>query len=516
MTDAQLSFSVQQGEKGPELTTTVDLSTLEAHLWESANILRGPVDAADFKTYIFPLLFFKRISDAYDEEIAEALEESGGDQDYALFPENHRFQIPDECHWEDIRARTTNVGQALQTAFREIEKANPRTLYGIFGDAQWSNKERLSDALLRDLIDHFSLLPLGNNNIQADILGQAYEYLIKKFADATNKKAGEFYTPRSIVRLMINILDPREGETIYDPACGTGGMLLEAVHHVQQAGGRVQMLWGRLFGQEKNLTTSSIARINLFLHGVEDFQIVRGDTLRRPAFFEGDHLGVFDCVIANPPFSLKKWGEDLWVNDPYNRNFAGVPPKSSGDFAWVQHMIKSMAPGAGRMAVVLPHGALFRMGAEGKIRRTILKRDLLEAVIGLGPNLFYGTGLAASILVFRVKKTPIRQGKVLIIDASERYRKGRNQNTLESEHGDQIYRWYQDYQDVDGACRVVSLEEIAENDWNLNIPRYVEPVIEEETITVEEAVANLEQALTEAYAAEERLKQLLQEAGLTE
>lgn len=381
-----MAFALQ----GFSLGHPLDLSSLESHLWEAANILRGPVDAADFKTYIFPLLFFKRISDVYDEEVAQALEESSGDEDYAHFPENHRFQIPEGGHWQDIRARTTNMGQALQRALREIEKANPRTLYSIFGDAQWSNKERLSDELLCDLIEHFSQLSLSNRAVDSDVLGQAYEYLIKKFADATNKKAGEFYTPRSIVRLMINILDPREGETIYDPACGTGGMLLEAVHHVKESNGNAKTLWGKLYGQEKNLTTSAIARINLFLHGVEDFHIERSDTLRQPAFFEGDHLATFDCVIANPPFSLERWGEDLWINDPYGRNFAGLPPRTSGDYAWVQHMIISMAVKTGRMAVVLPHGALFRMGVEGKIRQKIVEMDVLEAVIGLGPNLFYG------------------------------------------------------------------------------------------------------------------------------
>jgi len=494
--------------------STVSLSTLESHLWEAANILRGPVDAADFKTYIFPLLFFKRISDVYDEETEQALEESGGDQDYALFPENHRFQIPQGCHWQDVRGKTTNVGQALQRALREIEKANPRTLYGIFGDAQWSNKERLSDELLRDLIEHFSQLPLANRDVESDVLGQAYEYLIKKFADATNKKAGEFYTPRSVIRLMINILDPREGETIYDPACGTGGMLLESVHHVRESGGNIKTLWGKLYGQEKNLTTSAIARINLFLHGVEDFQIVRGDTLRQPAFFEGDRLATFDCVIANPPFSLERWGEDVWVNDPYGRNFAGLPPRKSGDYAWVQHMLKSMAARGGRMAVVLPHGALFRMGVEGAMRRKILEIDVLDAVIGLGPNLFYGTGLAACILVFRARKKAERKQRVLIVDASRLFKKGRNQNTLEAEHIDQIFAWYRGYVDVPGAAQVVSLDEIAQNDWNLNIPRYVEPVTEETTISIEEAIANLRRALGKAYASEDRLKELLRQSGL--
>ncbi len=494
----------------------ISLPRLESHLWESANILRGPVDAADFKTYIFPLLFFKRVSDVYDEEFQQALDESEGDREYAAFPENHRFQVPEGCHWRDVRERTTNVGQAIQHALREIEKANPNTLFGIFGDAQWANKERLSDALLCDLIEHFSALPLGNQAIRSDILGQAYEYLIKQFADATNKKAGEFYTPRSVVRLMVQILDPREGETIYDPACGTGGMLLEAVHHVSETGGNPRLLWGRLFGQEKNLTTSTIARINLFLHGVEDFHIVRGDTLRDPAFFQDDSLAQFDCVIANPPFSLERWGEDIWANDRFGRNFAGVPPRKYGDYAWVQHMIRSMAPVSGRMAVVLPHGALFRMGVEGKMRRALLEMDLIEAVIGLGPNLFYGTGLAACILVLRQRKAAEHRRRVLFVDASSVFRRGRNQNTLEPEHAKQIYAWYRDYADVDGRTRVVSLDEIAANDWNLNIPRYVPPEQTAATVTVEEALAQLRQTLEEAYTAEDRLQSLLTAAGLLE
>lgn len=495
-------------------TTTTSLAQLKSHLWEAANILRGPVDAADFKTYIFPLLFFKRISDVHDEEYRAALAESGGDEEYARFPQNYRFQIPHECHWNDVRKVTTNVGQALQKAMRCIETANPDTLYGIFGDAQWTNKDRLSDALLRNLIEHFSRINLGNEAAEADILGQSYEYLIKKFADLTNKKAGEFYTPRAVVRLMVNILDPHEGETIYDPACGTGGMLLEAVHHVCEAHGDDRTLWGKLFGQERNLTTSAIARMNLFLHGAEDFQIVRDDTLRRPAFFSGDNLATFDCVIANPPFSLEKWGEEVWTSDPFGRNFAGMPPAKSGDYAWVQHMIRSMAPGTGRMAVVLPHGVLFRMGKEGAIRKKILGMDLLEAVIGLGPNLFYGTGLAACVLVFRQRKSDDRKKKVLIIDASKEYRTGRAQNELLPEHVDRIYGRYRDFADVEGVARVVTFEEIALNDYNLNIPRYVEPKIEEEVPTVEEALQQLRESAEAAFAAEERLIGILKREGL--
>ena len=492
----------------------ISLSQLESHLWEAANILRGPVDAADFKTYVFPLLFFKRISDVHDEEYQAALAEAGGDEEYARFPQNYRFQIPEDCHWRDVRAVTSNVGQALQKAMRGIEKANPETLYAIFGDAQWTNKDRLSDALLKDLIEHFSRINLGNQAAQADILGQSYEYLIKKFADATNKKAGEFYTPRPIVRLMVNILDPQERESIYDPACGTGGMLLEAVHHVRENHGDDRTLWGKLFGQEKNLTTSAIARMNLFLHGAADFQIVRGDTLRQPAFFSGDNLATFDCVIANPPFSLEKWGEEVWTSDPYGRNFAGMPPAKSGDYAWVQHMIKSMAPKTGRMAVVLPHGALFRMGKEGDIRQKILGMDLLEAVIGLGPNLFYGTGLAACILVLRQRKQKDRKNKVLILDASREYKTGRAQNELLPEHVTRIYEWYRGFKDVPGVARVVTLDEIAANDHNLNIPRYVEPKLEQETLTVAQAMKRLQRSAEAAFAADEKLVAILAREGL--
>ncbi len=490
------------------------ISKLESHLWEAANILRGPVDAADFKTYIFPLLFFKRISDVYDEEYKAALSESGGDEEYAEFPQNYRFQIPENCHWNDVRTVNMNVGQALQNAFRGIEKANPDTLFSIFGDAQWTNKERLSDALLRDLIEHFSRINLANGVSKADILGQSYEYLIKKFADLTNKKAGEFYTPRSIVRLMVNILDPGEGESIYDPACGTGGMLLESIHHVREKHGDDRTLWGRLFGQEKNLTTSTIARMNLFLHGASDFKIARGDTLRSPAFFSGDNLATFDCVIANPPFSLEKWGEEAWLKDPFGRNFAGMPPAKTGDYAWVQHMVKSMSPRTGRMAVVLPHGALFRANKEGEIRKKILGMDLLEAVIGLGPNLFYGTGLAACILVFRQHKTIDRKNRVMILDASHEYKSGRAQNELLPEHFERIYSWYKDYKDVEGIARVVTLDEITTNNFNLNITRYIEPKAKQEVLSVEQATKNLEESAKAAFTAEEKLIIILQREGL--
>jgi type I restriction enzyme M protein len=314
--------------------------------------------------------------------------------------------------------------------------------------------------------------------------------------------------------MLVNILDPQEGETVYDPACGTGGMLIEVVQHVEASGGRVQLLWGKVFGQEKNLTTAAIARMNLFLHGVEDFDVVRGDTLRDPAFFVGDELATFDCVIANPPFSLEKWGEEVWAGDRFGRDFAGVPPKKSGDLAWVEHMVKSMAAKSGRLAVVLPQGALFRGGAERRIRRHLLEADLVEAVIGLAPNLFYGTGLAACVMVLRQRKAPERAGQVLVVDASTLFRRGRNQNTLEDEHRERIEQLYAAFADEPGVAHVADRDELAAKDFDLNISRYVVPVNDEDLPTLEEATANLETSLGEAYAAEDRLLELLRAEGL--
>ncbi|MDA3807923.1 MAG: class I SAM-dependent DNA methyltransferase [Thiomicrorhabdus sp.] len=483
------------------------LSQLEQYLSKAAWILKGPVDASDFKVYIFPLLFFKRISDVYDEEFRTALEESDGDKEYASLPEMHRFEIPESCHWTNVRETTTNVGQAIEAALRGIEQANQEFLYGIFGDAQWSNKNKLSDRLLIDLIEHFSQYTLGNENVDPDMLGNAYEYLIKHFADLVNKKAGEFYTPRSVVHLLGLILDPHEGETIYDPACGTGGMLLECVNDLKNNKEDYRTL--KLYGQEKNLTSSSIARMNMFLHGIEDFEILRGDTLRNPAFFVADGLQTFDCVIANPPFSLKEWGAENWANDPYGRNIAGVPPKGNGDMAWVQHMVKSMNS-TGRMTVVLPHGALFRKGAEGRIRQALLEMDLLEAVIGLGPNVFYGTQLAACVMVFKQNKEPEKKKKVLFIDASDQIRVGRAQNFLEPKNVEQIYSWYRDNADVENYVKVASMDDLQENDFNLNIPLYVEKIIEDNLPSVDEAMTQLKQAWQESLAAEEKFKSILQ------
>lgn len=497
-------------------TNNEDTQKLYNYIYQGCNILRGPIYPEEYKTYIFPLLFYKRLCDEYSREYASALKISDGDEKYALFPENHRFQVPEGSHWNDIRSKVENIGHAIQTAFRSIEKANPRNLFTIFSDfddAKWSNRERLSDERLKNLIEHFSSLNLDDAHCAVDVLGHAYEYLIKKFADITNKKAGEFYTPRPVVSLLVRILDPKPGETVYDPACGTGGMLIESRYHIQDKSDETICL-GKIFGQEKNLTTSAIARMNLYLHGAEDFYIYRGDTLRNPAFIAQDQLKKFDCVISNPPFSLENWGDDVWAGDRYGRDFWGVPPSSSGDFAWVEHMVKSMRPRSGRMAVVLPQGVLFRAAKEGKIRQLLIESDLLDTVIGLGPNLFYGTGLSACILVLRMTKSPNVKGKVLFVDASSIYKKGRAQNELLIEDVDEIYDLASNYAGVDGLSRLISFEEIKQNDYNLNITRYIAPPVTEDILTLPQAINDLRESLAIAEQAEKRFKDLLIKEGL--
>jgi type I restriction enzyme M protein len=406
---------------------------LESRLLAAADSLRGPVDPTDFKACVFPLLFFKRLSDAWDAEHAAAVADYGDSVPPEALPDYHRFALPPECHWRDLRRVGENVGHALQLILDHIQEANPRTLAGIFGEVAWANKERLPEPNLLNLVDVFDRTALGPADVPGDVLGDAYEYLLRYFADASGKKAGEFFTPRAVVRLLTRLLDPQPGESIYDPACGSGGMLVEAIGEVRDAGADARTL--RLFGQEVNLTTAAIARMILFLHDIEEFTVVRGDTLRDPKYVDArGGLRRFDVVISNPPFSLKKWGAETWANDPHGRAFCGVPPAGNGDYAWIEHMLSSVASSAGRVGVVMPNGALFRGGQEGAIRECLVGSDLLDAVVGLPPNLFYSTSIPACLLIFRTTEAKRHRGKVLFVDASERFTKGRPSHWTEKSH----------------------------------------------------------------------------------
>ncbi len=471
-----MSKNHQLKELLPDKTVTgtrpsrISQAQLESYLWGAATRLRGVIDAGDYKQFIFPLLFFKRVSDVYDEEFESALAESGGDVDYAKFADHHRFQIPEGAHWRDVRNTSSNVGQALQNAMRAIETANPR-LYGIFGDAQWTNKERLSDATLRDLIEHFSTLTLSVANVPEDELGQAYEYLIKKFADDSGHTAAEFYTNRTLVHLMTLMLEPQPGESIYDPTCGSGGMLVSALTQLKKEGKEHRTL--KLFGQERNLMTSAIARMNLFLHGIEDFKVERGDTLADPKLLEEDRLRQFDVVLANPPYSIKQWNRAVWESDPFGRNIYGVPPQGRADYAFFQHIIKSLKLDTGRCAILFPHGVLFR-DEERQMRAKLVEHDVIECVLGLGPNLFYNSPMEACVVVCRTRKAKERRGKILLINAVGEVTRERAQSFLKEEHIDKILETYRSYKDVEGFARVATLDEIRSHDHNLSIPLYVQ------------------------------------------
>lgn len=502
--DQELKDSIAENEK-------ITSQKLFAHLFEACNILRGPINQDEFKDYVTPILFFKRISDVYDEETQEALELSGGDEEFASFDENHSFVIPEGCHWKDLRNASQDVGKIIVKAMNGIERANPDTLSGVFSsfdDVTWTDKTKLTDERLKDLIEHMSKLKVGNKNYSADVMGDAYEYLIKKFADLSKKNAGEYYTPRTIVKLMVMLMDPKPGDTVYDPACGTGGMLIEAIRHI----GDKQMTYGRIYGQENNLSTSAIARMNLFLHGASDFKVAQGDTLRTPKFIEHGQLQKFNCVLANPPFGQEKWGADSFESDKYGRNIWGCPSDSSADFAWLQHMIKSMKPMDGKVAVVLPQGVLFHSGKEGDIREQLIKSDLIEAVVALAGGIFYGTGVSACILLLNNYKRPEHKGKVCLIDATNIYTPKRAQNVMEEKDINEVFKLYQDYKDVIEKCKIVSIADIDAVGNTLAVNTYIEKK-KQEVVAPEIVRAQYFEALKNVKEAENKMKKLLIQGG---
>ena len=451
------------------MSETISQVELESYLWGAATILRGLVDAGDYKQFVFPLLFFKRLSDVWDGDFNQALADSE-DADYARDMANERFVIPDGAHWKDVRLTVKHVGQAIQKAMQAIEGANPGRLQGIFGDAPWPNQDRLPDPTLKDLLEHFSTVTLTLENVPEDELGNAYEFLIKKFADDSGHTAQEFYTNRTLVHLMAQMLDPKAEESIYDPTCGTGGMLISALAEVKRNGGEYRTL--KLYGQERNHMTAAIARMNLVLHGLEDYAVVRGDTLDNPGFVEHDTLRTFDVVLANPPYSIKQWNREGFQADPWGRNFLGTPPQGRADYAFFQHILKSLHPQTGRCAILFPHGVLFRR-EEAEMRQKLVQADLVDCVLGLGPNLFYNSPMEACVVICRTAKPPERRGKVLFIDGVKEVARVQAQSFLKPEHQTRVLKAYQDFVDAPGFARVATLEEIAEQEYSLSIPLYV-------------------------------------------
>jgi type I restriction enzyme M protein len=489
----------------------ITLGKLEAHLWESANLLRGSIDAADYKNYIFGLLFLKRLSDVFDEE-GEKIEKETGDKELAWkTPDEHEFFVSPKAHWNYIKTKTQNLGEVLNKANEFLEERNVGKLEGVLSSTDFNDKDRLPDEILSKLIAHFSKISLRNDNLaDPDILGRAYEYLIAQFADDAGKKGGEFYTPKEVVKLLVELLDPQERMRICDPTCGSGGMLIQAAYYLREN----KRNWKNisLYGQERNIVTWAICKMNMLLHGIMA-TLEKGDTLRKPKLLREDgRLMEFDIVIANPPFSLKNWGYEEAEHDPYRRFRFGIPPKGYGDYAFVQHMIATLNP-SGKMGVVLPHGALFRGGAEGKIRQGILEEDLVEAVIGLPSNLFYGAGIPACLFIVNKKKPKEHKGKVFFLYGANDYLEGKNQNKLREQDVRKIVDAYRGYKTIDKYCRPISLDEIRSNEYNLNIARYIDVTEEEEVIDVQSVIDELKELKKKRSVTETKMHDFLKELG---
>jgi type I restriction enzyme M protein len=496
-----------------KMGSRLTLPQLEAFLWKSADILRGKIDSSDYKKYIFGLLFYKRMSDVWDEEYKETFE-AFGNEEISRADYNHRFQVPKECRWSAIEEHAANIGVKLNAIFEKLANANSPRLDKIFEDLDFANKDRFPNETLQRLINHFSQYNFGNTYINSDLLGDAYEYLIKQFAADAGKKGGEFYTPREVERVIVNILKPHKKDHIYDPTVGSGGFLLEAFNYLKNKEDEHVARTLYLYGQEMNIDTFAIAKINMFLHGLDSADIERGDTLANPQFLNPNgSLRTFDIVVANPPYSIKDWEYEMFKSDKYGRiNGYDMPPNKNADYAFVLHIIKSMNTN-GRAGVVLPHGVLFRGGSEARIREQILKNDLLEAVIAMPAKLFYGVGIPVAILIFNKNKPTSHKNKVLFVDAEKDYSEGKNQNSLRVQDITKIVRAYDVYANVEKYSRVVEMKEIAENEYNLNVRQYIDSTEQEEVIDVKAVWQELAKLETERQAIDKKVAGYIKDLG---
>ena len=499
-------------------TNDLTQNTINAAVWDACDTFRGTVDPSIYKDYVLTMLFLKYVSDVWQDHYEEYKAQYGDHPE--LIEEmlkNERFVLPASANFyalHDKRHQPGN-GERIDKALHAIEDANLGKLRDVFQDISFnSNKmgdEQQKNDILRHLLEDFAKpeLNLRPSRVgQLDIIGNAYEFLIKNFASTSGKKAGEFYTPPEVSSLMAQLMEPQEGDEICDPTCGSGSLLMKCGRLVRERAGSRKYA---LYGQEAIGSTWALAKMNMFLHGEDNHRVEWGDTLRNPKLLDSPtSLKHFDIVVANPPFSLEKWGQEGADADPFGRFRRGVPPRTKGDYAFILHMVETMKPRSGRMAVVVPHGVLFRGAAEGRIRRKLIEENLLDVVIGLPEKLFYGTGIPAAVLVFRKHKT---DDKVLFIDASRDYQDGKNQNYLRASDLQRILDTVLARQSADKYSYLASPAEIAGNDYNLNIPRYVDTFEEEEAIDLMAVRREREQLKAELAQLEEQMAGYLKELG---
>lgn len=494
------------------MTQKLTQDKINTTVWKACDTFRGVLDPAQYKDYILTMLFVKYISDVFNEKKEEYQKKYNNDTvrvDRALMHE--RFKMPADTSFDYLyeHRNADNLGELINVALENIEEANRAKLEKVFRNIDFNSEPNLGQTKdrnrrLKNLLSDFAVLNLRPSNLDGnDVIGDAYEYLIKNFAASAGKKAGEFYTPPEVSTLLAKLVEPKEGDRICDPTCGSGSLLLKAAKEV----GSTNV---SLSGQEVNGSTWALARMNMFLHAMDNAQIEWGDTINNPLHKEEDKLKKFDVVVANPPFSLDKWGAENATADEYNRFFRGVPPKSKGDYAFVTHMIETINE-HGKVGVLVPHGVLFRGSSEGKIRKALIDENLLKAVIGLPANLFFGAGIPAVILVF--DKAKGENTDVLFIDASREYESGKNQNKLRQQDIDRIFATYKAWETIDKYSSLASKEEIVENDYNLNIPRYVDTFEEEEPIDIATTQKEITQIKEQLSKVENQMKHFLTELG---
>lgn len=515
---AKKNGSVNNGKNHTLFNQKVTFDFLKSHLWSAADILRGSLDASEYRQPVMTILFLKRLNDTFEENAENWIKKGKSEKEAWENKLRHHFFIPKEARWSILSSASENIGEKIDRVCRIVERENP-DLDGVLTNTKYNDKKKYPDDKLRKLISHFNSPRLRNSDLEKeDVFGDAYEYLLEQFADEIKKKGGEFFTPREVVRLLVNLVEPKEKMSICDPTCGSGGMLIESAQYVKRNGGNPRNL--ALQGQESNYGNLAMCKMNLVLHEIHDPVIGHGDVLSSPKLVEGGKLKTYDRVLANFPFSMD-WDNTNAAKDPYGRFRYGIPPaKDKADFAFIQHMLASLNE-KGRAAIICSQGILFRGGEEEEIRKNMilgdpqkaLRGDVIEGIVALPEKLFYGTGIPGCVLLLNRDKPKERKNRIIFIHAAKDYEEGTNRNKLRQQDIDRITKGFKDYKDIDRYCHIAELDEIRKNEFNLNVPRYIDISEPEEEIDIQNTIDELAKLEKERYQIASDIKIHLRELG---